>query len=85
MSESQGICPEGARRLGAAIVIRAVADYRMNLKILRKHPESSEAKRRLERIERFIKSDECELYSNLDTGYMLKQLQIIKNRMLEVK
>ena len=80
----QEICAEGARRLGAAIVIRAVADYRMNLRMLKRSPEDAEAARRMERIEKFIGSETCELYSNLDADYMLKKLKQIKEKMLEV-
>lgn len=74
---------EGAKRLGAAIILRAISDYKINLIILKRNPENEEVSRRISRLEKFFESEVCELYSNLDNACILRGLKTIKTRMLK--
>lgn len=76
---------EGARKLGIAIVYRAVLDYRINLSIIRNNPANESAKSRLCRIEKFFGSDICELYTGMDANYIVEKIMKYKDKMLEVK
>lgn len=74
--------PEGYERLSAAVVERAVTDYRRALRRLWNHPHDEEALRGKEECERFFRRD-MGLYSDLDGEMIIRAIKERVRREME--
>lgn len=60
--------------LANAIIIQAVDDYKHALGYLKRHPDSEEAKRDVERLEKFFYGQWFELITNLTPDQFLPRI-----------
>lgn len=65
---------EGYQRLAAAVVEKAIQDYRSALKRLYRRPNDHEAERLKNDCERFFQN-EIEIYSDIDGTYIMEKIQ----------
>ena len=63
-------------RLGNAVVIRAVQDYRSLQRRKQRQPQNKEIQKELERIEKFFCTNQFGLYSDLDGRELLRTLSM---------
>ena len=61
--------------LAQAIVMQAVKDYRLALKVLRRRPDSKRAQEVVEEIERFIQSRWFSLMYDIDPEQIINRLK----------
>lgn len=61
--------------LAQAIVMQAVKDYRLALKVLRRRPDSKRAQEVVEEIERFIRSRWFSLMYDIDPEQIINRLK----------
>lgn len=61
--------------LAQAIVIQAVKDYRLALKVFRRRPESKRAKELIEEIEGFLRSRWFYLMYDIDPERLIERLK----------
>lgn len=66
---------EAYEDLANAIIKLAVEDYKAALLHLKRNPESENAKRAVQREERFFHSDWYEVLTNLDASYLLRKVR----------
>ena len=70
---------DGARRVGAAIVLQALTDYKQCVKIVKTYPEGSELRKKaeeeMERIMAFAKSDWYLDLTSVPQGMFIKKLK----------
>lgn len=65
---------EGYQRLAAAVVERAVLDYRRALRRLYRHPEDLDAKHVKKECEIFFRRD-MEIYSDIDGESIIREIK----------
>lgn len=65
---------EGLIRLGNAIILQAVKDYRKALKMLKKHPHSVVAQGTKTEIEHFFYSPLYEMLTTVDPDILIRKL-----------
>lgn len=63
-------------RLGNAVVIRAVQDYRSLQRRKQRQPQNDEIQKELELIEKFFCANQFGLYSDLDGRELLRTLSL---------
>lgn len=66
---------EPYRFLAAAIVERAVIDYRKALRRIRKHPKNEDALSDKAELERFFRSGWCEMLTDIDGELIIEKIQ----------
>ncbi len=66
---------DGYTKLGNAIIIQAVKDYRSALKKLKKHPGNDTAKYTKNEVERFFRSELYSALTSVDCEFLIKKLQ----------
>ena len=71
---SNNVCMEGYERLAAAVVKKAVTDYKYALKRIRRHPHDLTAVRLIEDCERFFR-DEIGIYTDLDGLEIMRRIR----------
>ena len=71
---SNDICMEGYEKLAAAVVNKAVTDYKYALKRIRRHPHDLTAVRLIEDCERFFRY-EIGIYTDLDGLEIMRRVR----------
>ena len=66
---------EPYRNLAAAIVERAVIDYKKTLRRVRKHPENEMALSNKAELERFFRSGWCSMLTDIDGELIIEKIQ----------
>ena len=65
----------GYQALANAIIEQAVKDYRVALKILRRHPDSKAAMAEAMEVERFFHSSWYATLTDIDPDYLIERLR----------
>ena len=73
---SNDVCMEGYEKLAAAVVNKAVTDYKYALKRIRRHPHDLTAVRLIEDYERFFRN-EIAMYTDLDGLEIMRKVREI--------
>ena len=63
------------QELGNAIVLQAVKDYKAAQRVLKKKPGSKSAKAMIRNCERFFHGGWCEMLTDIDPDYLLRDSQ----------
>ena len=71
---SNDVCMEGYEKLAAAVVNKAVTDYKYALKRIRRHPHDLTAVRLVEDCERFFR-DDIGIYTDLDGLEIMRRIR----------
>ena len=61
--------------LANAIILRAVQDYRVALKRLKKHPNKKDVENEVIKIEKFFKSQWYQALTSVDGEYLINRLR----------
>lgn len=69
-----GYNPAGYQALAAAVVNRAAQDYKHALRVLRRHPNDTDANKLKYDCEEFFR-DEIGTYSDLDGEYLMRGIR----------
>jgi len=75
MAGSKNLAEDPYERLANAIVLQAVADYRVALKKIKAHPKNREAISEALEIEKFFRSGWYSQLTSVDGEYLIKRLQ----------
>ena len=75
MSGSKNLAEDPYERLANAIVLQAVADYRVALKKIKAHPKNREAISKALEIEKFFRSGWYSILTDVDGEYLIRRLQ----------
>ena len=75
MSGSKNLAEDPYVRLANAIVLQAVADYRVALKKIKAHPKNREAISEALEIEKFFRSGWYSQLTDVDGEYLIRRLQ----------
>ena len=75
MAGSKNLAEDPYERLANAIVLQAVADYRVVLKKIKAHPKNREAINEALEIEKFFRSGWYSILTDVDGEYLIRRLQ----------
>ncbi|MDC7301883.1 hypothetical protein [Agathobacter ruminis] len=75
MAGSKNLAEDPYERLANAIVLQAVADYRVALKKIKAHPKNREAISEALEIEKFFRSGWYSQLTDVDGEYLIRRLQ----------
>ena len=75
MVGSKNLAEDPYERLANAIVLQAVADYRVALKKIKAHPKNREAISEALEIEKFFRSGWYSQLTDVDGEYLIRRLQ----------
>ena len=75
MAGSKNPAEDPYERLANAIVLQAVADYRVALKKIKAHPKNREAISEALEIEKFFRSGWYSILTDVDGEYLIRRLQ----------
>ena len=75
MAGSKNLAEDPYERLANAIVLQAVADYRVALKKIKAHPKNREAISEALEIEKFFRSGWYSILTDVDGEYLIRRLQ----------
>ena len=75
MAGSKNLAEDPYERLANAIVLQAVADYRVALKKIKAYPKNREAISEALEIEKFFRSGWYSQLTSVDGEYLIKRLQ----------
>ena len=75
MAGSKNLAEDPYERLANAIVLQAVADYRVALKKIKAHPKNREAISEALEIEKFFHSGWYSILTDVDGEYLIRRLQ----------
>ena len=75
MAGSKNLAEDPYERLANAIVLQAVADYRVALKKTKAHPKNREAISEALEIEKFFRSGWYSILTDVDGEYLIQRLQ----------
>ena len=75
MAGSKNLAEDPYERLANAIVLQAVADYRVALKKIKAHPKNREAISEALEIEKFFRSGWYSQLTDVDAEYLIRRLQ----------
>ena len=75
MAGSKNLAEDPYERLANAIVLQAVADYRVALKKIKAHPKNREAISEALEIEKFFRSGWYGILTDVDGEYLIRRLQ----------
>jgi len=75
MAVSKNLAEDPYERLANAIVLQAVADYRVALKKIKAHPKNREAISEALEIEKFFRSGWYSQLTDVDGEYLIRRLQ----------
>ena len=75
MAGSKNLAEDPYERLANAIVLQAVADYRVALKKIKAHPKNREAISEALEIEKFFRSGWYSMLTDVDGEYLIRRLQ----------
>ena len=75
MAGSKNLAEDPYERLANAIVLQAVADYRVALKKIKAHPKNREAISEALEIEKFFRSGWYSRLTDVDGEYLIRRLQ----------
>ena len=75
MAVSKNLAEDPYERLANAIVLQAVADYRVALKKIKAHPKNREAISEALEIEKFFRSGWYSILTDVDGEYLIRRLQ----------
>jgi len=75
MAGSKNLAEDPYERLANAIVLQAVADYRVALKKIKAHPKNREAISEALEIEKFFRSGWYSILTDVDGEYLIQRLQ----------
>ena len=77
MAGNKNLAEDPYERLANAIILQAVADYRVALKKIKAHPKDRKAIDEALEIERFFRSGWYGMLTDLDGEYLMKGVQAI--------
>jgi cellobiose phosphorylase len=75
MAGSKNLAEDPYERLANAIVLQAVADYRVALKKIKAYPKNREAISEALEIEKFFRSGWYSILTDVDGEYLIRRLQ----------
>ena len=75
MAGNKNLAEDPYERLANAIILQAVADYRVALKKIKAHPKDRKAIDEAFEIERFFQSSWYSQLTSVDGEYLIKRLQ----------
>ena len=75
MAGSKNLAEDPYERLANAIILQAVADYRVALKKIKAHPKNREAISEALEIEKFFRSGWYSILTDVDGEYLIRRLQ----------
>ena len=75
MAGSKNLAEYPYERLANAIVLQAVADYRMALKKIKAHPRNRQAIDEALEIEKFFRSGWYQMLTSVDGEFLIRKLQ----------
>ena len=75
MAGSKNLAEDPYERLANAIVLQAVADYRVALKKIKAQPKNREAISEALEIEKFFRSGWYSILTDVDGEYLIRRLQ----------
>ena len=75
MAGSKNLAEDPYERLANAIVLQAVADYRVALKKIKAHPKNREAISEALEIEKFFRSGWYSILTDVEGEYLIRRLQ----------
>ena len=75
MAGSKNLAEDPYERLANAIVLQAVADYKVALKKIKAHPKNREAISQALEIEKFFRSGWYSQLTDVDGEYLIRRLQ----------
>ena len=75
MSENKNLAENPYERLANAIVLQAVADYRIALKKIKAHPKNKDAIEDALEIERFFRSGWYQQLTSVDGEFLIRKIQ----------
>ena len=75
MAGSKNLAEDPYERLANAIVLQAVADYRVALKKIKAHPKNREAISEALEIEKFFRSGWYSQLTDVDGEYLIRRIQ----------
>ena len=75
MAGNKNLAEDPYERLANAIILQAVADYRVALKKIKAHPRNKDAINEALEIERFFRSGWYQQLTSVDGEYLIRRLQ----------
>lgn len=75
MAGNKNLAEDPYERLANAIILQAVADYRVALKKIKAHPKNREAISEALEIEKFFRSGWYSILTDVDGEYLIRRLQ----------
>ena len=72
---SKYLAEDSYERLANAIILQAVADYRRNLKKLKKNPQNRDVLNEALQIEKFFRSSWCQVLTTVDGEFLIQKLR----------
>ena len=75
MAGNKNLAEDPYERLANAIILQAVADYRVALKKIKAHPHNKEAINEALEIERFFRGGWYSQLTSVDGEYLIRRLQ----------
>ena len=75
MAGNKNLAEDPYERLANAIILQAVADYRVALKKIKAHPKNRDAINEALEIERFFRSGWYSQLTSVDGEYLIRRIQ----------
>ena len=75
MAGNKNLAEDPYEQLANAIILQAVADYRVALKKIKAHPKNREAISEALEIEKFFRSGWYSILTDVDGEYLIRRLQ----------